>query len=142
MRDVQISCVLLGLVADILFTFVGGFALGFAFGAGAGSPEAAAARMQEFDAIAAIFAIGFTGTTLGGFVAARTAKQAPLANGVALGVALLGIGVLVGEDPIMASMPAWYRIACWALVIPCAVLGAKLASRDRSAPIRNAALAR
>ncbi|MCU0669613.1 MAG: hypothetical protein MUF70_09710 [Myxococcota bacterium] len=142
MREVQISCVLLGLVADLVFTFVGGFALGFAFAASAGSAEAAAARMQEFDAIAAIFVIGFVGTTFGGFVAARTAKQAPLANAVALGVVLLGIGALFGEDPVTAAMPAWYRIACWVLVIPCAVLGAKLAARDRSVPLRDTALAR
>ena len=60
----------------------------------------------------------------------------------ALGVVVLLIGSLVGEDPFTAAMPAWYRIACWALVIPCAVLGAKLAVRDRSVPVRNAALAR
>jgi hypothetical protein len=79
---------------------------------------------------------------LGGFVAARVAKQAPLAHGVALGVVAMLIGALVGEDPFTAAMPAWYRIACWVLVIPSAVLGAKLAARDRSVPVRKAALAR
>jgi hypothetical protein len=142
MRELRISCVLLGFVADLVFTCAGGFALGFALALGAGSPEAAAERMQAFDAAAATLVVGCVGTMLGGFVAARVAKQAPLAHGVALGVVVLLIGSLVGEDPFTAAMPAWYRIACWALVIPCAVLGAKLAVRDRSVPVRNAALAR
>jgi hypothetical protein len=142
MRELRISCVLLGLVADLVFTFTCGFALGFALVVGAGSPEAAAERMQAFDAAAATLLVGCVGTVLGGFVAARVAKQAPLAHGVALGVVAMLIGALVGEDPFTAAMPAWYRIACWVLVIPSAVLGAKLAARDRSVPVRKAALAR
>lgn len=69
--------------------------------------------------------VGFCGTTLGGYVAARMGKVLPLRHALATGL----ISVLLGLVTIVLfpdSQPMWVSLVGLALVLPAAALGGYL----------------
>jgi hypothetical protein len=69
---------------------------------------------------------GLLSTAIGGYIAGRIARVAPLRHGAGVGLVALGIGVLslVGSA---AELPEWYLASTFALVVPAGMLGGLVA---------------
>jgi hypothetical protein len=66
-----------------------------------------------------VLIVGFGMTVVGGYVAARLAKQSPVVNAAFVGAASVILGVLMGQDDI----PMWYQAMAILLPIPSALAG-------------------
>jgi hypothetical protein len=60
-----------------------------------------------------------------GYVAALVARGRVLTHGLVLGIILLAVGIMV-EIQYWTTMPLWYHLIFWVLLIPVAVGGAAL----------------
>ena len=71
---------------------------------------------------------GLLSTAIGGYIAARIARVAPLRHGAGVGLVALGIGVLSLVGP-AAELPEWYTASTFALIVPAGMLGATICQR-------------
>jgi hypothetical protein len=126
---------LLGLLTDIGGSICVGLVLGVVIGviaatSGDVSPNHVAVVRQNF----ALKLIGLFGTTfftaLGGYVAGRIARSAPLANSLALGIVSLLLAILVAAL-LPGVSPLWKIIAGCIITVPAALLGGYFASRQK-----------
>jgi len=76
-------------------------------------------------------AAGATSTMLGGYVAGRFAQRAPVAQGAAVGVVALAIGLLSGVTA-NPELPRWYLAAVFLTVVPAGALGGLVAGRKKT----------
>ena len=76
-------------------------------------------------ALLATLALSVVASIVAGWVTARIARTKPLAHTVALGIALLTIGIPV-QVSYWESLPVWYHLCFLALLLPGSVLGGKL----------------
>jgi len=135
MSAMRVSAVFIGLVVDIGATvaagMVWGIAQGFYLARQGLEPEAIAASIQGEGALLAGFAIGLAGTFLGGHVAARMGRHAPLAQGLGVGIASIALGALYLAVGSGDEVPTWYHVAGFVTVVPAALLGAATVTRPR-----------
>ena len=83
-----------------------------------------------------IAVIGLLMVVAGGYVVAWMAKMRPLAHGVAVGVVVLLLSIvieLLARDP---DAPLWFNIASFAGVVPAGALGGMI-SRKRTPATRG-----
>jgi len=129
---INLKALLFGIVADIGVTFVASVLLLLLFAHDLVTPdmppEEADAVMQELlargDFLLASLAIGLACSTLGGYVAARTAGKDLYLHAGLVGIASLLLGLFTG-----ASGPFWFNVAGYVLVLPAALYGGYLADR-------------
>ena len=67
---------------------------------------------------------GLVAVALGGAVTARIAKEKRLLHAL-----LMGIGTSLLSIPISLSLPLWFNVASYTLMIPCALLGGWIVAR-------------
>jgi len=137
MSSVRASAVFVGVVVDFVSSIAGGMLWGIVQGIRGArqglAPEAITATMQGDGALFATFGIGIAGTLLGGHVAARMGRNAPLAQGAGVGVAQLLIGALFLGMGHAGAYPTWYYVAGFLAVVPAALLGAAMVERSPAA---------
>lgn len=133
MGRVNFKALLFGIAADIGGTFAAGLII---FPIFAGdlfsqdmSPEDVEAAMQTLSQdgtfLLVSLVVGLAFSSLGGYVAARVAKQDIYLNAGLIGVFGVFTGVLFG-----GGGPIWFSVAGFLLVIPAALYGGYLADRQ------------
>lgn len=135
-RGFKLSAVLFGVIADVAFTFgvamVAGTALGISMvqnGTPATELETEINMLLSAEPwLAAIHVVGFTGTALGGYVAARLARHEPLKHAAVAGILSLGLGIGMSVEDFKA-LPEIYQAATLLLPVPVACLGGWLVHR-------------
>lgn len=131
---IQWSAVALGVLVDLLVTFVAGIPILMLLAPDAlGADPATAERAMEEayrspDFLLASLAAGLAATAYGAWVAARRAGAHPLRHGgwVAMGSLVLGLLPLVWADAGPAP-PAWYDLTGIVLMLPAGLLGGRIA---------------
>jgi hypothetical protein len=123
MRSISIKAVLIGTVFGLFLDLLTGVALTFTLGHSALSSETPSA-----DAGAVLESIALT-TVIAGYLAARIARRLPYMNAAATGVVGLVLGALLADG----SLPLWFNVPAFALLLPCALLGGHLAKRRQQA---------
>jgi len=122
-RLLSIKAVLIGTVADLVATFGAGVAVVIIFTALGNDSEQYLSKFESSLLLQIIvLSVGLLCVMLGGYVAGRTAKDAPVFNGFAVGVLAAIIGLFF-----MEGNPLWFNIASFLLVIPFGYLGGVLA---------------
>jgi len=134
-KRVNIRAVLVGslvmLALDILtgitsFTFFAGDSLT----SGATQDEISAVAKvieQNSDYLLASLLLGTFSTVLGGYLAARIAKNLPLFNACAVGVVGIAAAILLGGQ---SDGPWWFSAFGYISTIPAAIVGGWLARRE------------
>ncbi len=133
MERVNFKAFLFGIAADIGGTFAASLIIFPLFAGDSFRPDMSAeeieAAMQAVTEssrfLLASLVVGLAFTALGGYVAARVAKQDLYLNAGLVGVAGLLIGLLFG-----GGGPIWFNVAGYVLVIPAALYGGYLADRQ------------
>ncbi|HET6604374.1 MAG TPA: hypothetical protein VFG21_09195 [Xanthomonadaceae bacterium] len=97
-----------------------------------GDPERLAEWMEQvpFGALVSVLIAWAVGTCLGGFVAARIARRAPVRHAVVVGVIELALGAMTVA---LIPHPLWFTIVGLACFVPMAALGGLL-GRTSPAP--------
>lgn len=135
MGRVSIKGVLLGILTDIGGSIAAGMILLPLFAGGNVSEQMSPEDIDEVIKqitqngwfLITNFIVGLSCSALGGYVAARVAKQE-----IYLNAGLVGLfGVLVGSLNLSSEYPIWFNVGGLLLVIPAALLGAQLA-RDHA----------
>ena len=108
----------IGAVVDNLLTFA----------AAAGLPRVAAVEpAADPDRFLLILEVaGLLSTAVGGYVAARIARVAPLRHGAAVAVIALAVALL-SRFGASTEVPAWYSTSAYLLLVPAGAAGAVLA---------------
>lgn len=139
METLNKKAVLIGWVVDMVGSFVIaailGVVIGIALGASGVSPAEIEAKIRNSFGIQLLtLVLGFSSTALGGYIAARIARDHEIKHGFAVGtLALLtGIVVLFVVPESMSRVSAWYKAVSWIFILPSAVLGAYLRKRTAS----------
>lgn len=70
--------------------------------------------------------LGTLTTVIGGYIAGRIGKGAPYLNAALLGATGIVIGLLLSSN-----QPLWFSLIAYALAIPAALLGGKIAARNQ-----------
>lgn len=137
MGRVSIKGVLLGILADIGASVAAGMILLPLFADSGVSEQMSAEDIDEMIKqitqngwfLISNFIVGLSCSVLGGYVAARVAKQE-----IYLNAGLVGLfGVLIGSLNLSSEYPIWFNLGGLLLVIPAALLGAQLASGHAAA---------
>lgn len=84
------------------------------------------ARLQRPAVMVALMIIGLGFTILGGYVAGRVSKVRQVLHGGIVG----GIGIILMLLS-LESAPLWYNIAALATMVPCGMLGGRIAETAR-----------
>ena len=63
--------------------------------------------------------MGLLLVALSGFVTARLAKSAPVLNTAAMAIVICFVSI-----PFSLSLPLWYNLVSFSMILPCALLGA------------------
>lgn len=129
-RRISIKALLLGALTDIGGSLVVGSVFGLLIGivlAVLGVPQNRMdAHLQGLAVLIPSLVIGFGFTVLGGFVAGRVSKSYEVMHGGIVGC----IGIVFGLF-FWASLPLWYNIASLLGVVPCGMLGGRIAATTR-----------
>lgn len=132
MERINLKALLFGIVADVGVTFVASLLLFLLFAHDLVSPDMPPEEMDAVmqallargDFLLASLVIGLGCSTLGGYVAARTAGQDLYLHAGLVGLASLLFGLVAGT-----SGPFWFNVAGFVLVLPAALYGGYLADR-------------
>jgi MFS family permease len=137
MRSISIKAVLIGTVFGLFLDLLTGVALTFTLGhsalssettsADAGAVLESIARQPGF--LVWSLVLGALTTVIAGYLAARIARRLPYMNAAAAGVVGLVLGALLADG----SLPLWFNVPAFALLLPCALLGGHLAKRRQQA---------
>lgn len=132
-NKLNVKAIIWGFIADIgastIFAFVFGIIAGVLYALNGGS--AGNFRVDYYANIPSMLIsliIGLLCTTVGGYVAGKIAKRYEVLNSLAVGVLGLVIGVLFAF-----SLPLWYNLLGFILVIPSAYLGGVIAKHQNIA---------
>jgi peptidoglycan/LPS O-acetylase OafA/YrhL len=98
----------------------------FAFFQISGQPPHQAAPMPI---MLGSIAFGMVFALIGGYVAARLARRRPLAHGVAV-AAVLALGATISLLSTLGKGAVWSQVAALVLMVPCAVFGGWLRTRQ------------
>jgi len=127
-RQFSIKALVLGFLTDVggslLFGIVFAILLGIYFGI-QGLPESEIVTRLQGQGLLILLpsmVVGFGFTVLGGYVAGRISKMREVFHGGLVG----GLGLLFGLF-FWASLPLWYNIVALLGVIPCGMLGGRIA---------------
>ena len=82
---------------------------------------------QNSDYLLASLLLGTFSTVLGGYIAARIAKNLPLFNAFAVGVVGIAAAILLGGQ---SDSPWWFSAFGYISTIPAAIVGGWLARRE------------
>jgi hypothetical protein len=135
-RGLKLGAIGIALLVDIAASFVlgalGGAVYGLSLGV-SGAPRPDPRTLMTSEPILWVMLLaGLGGSAIGGFVAARLARHAPLLHGCALAIASLALGLLLstqgGGAP--AQAPAWYEPAGIVGALLATLLGALLVRRE------------
>lgn len=83
---------------------------------------------QNNDYLLTSLFLGTFSTVLGGYIAARLAKNLPLFNACAVGVVGIAIGILLCEQ---SDSPGWFNALGYLSTIPAAIVGGWLARNEK-----------
>ena len=125
-QGISVKAVLVGILADVIVSFMVGVAIGVALVAQGTPPHAVGERMLEPMGLVLSLVVGLTTTVFGGFVAGRVAGHSEVFHGGLLGA----LGILLGAL-FMGSYPLWFNAAVIGSTIPCAMFGGWLAVSPR-----------
>ena len=129
-REVSLKAVFLGLVVDIVGTVVVGLVLGALLGmyliSQGVAPDELSAQLEDPGYIVPGLVVGLSVTVLGGFIAGRVAGRSEVLHGGLVGM----LGVVLGF-PLMVFYPEWYDAVSLITIIPCGMLGGRLAALGR-----------
>ena len=130
--DISAKAVLLGLLTDIVGSICVGFGLAIILGImAAASGDLSPAHIEALRQNFFLRLSGLIGTTfftaLGGYVAARIAKETPLANSFAVGILSLVLAITLAASSAGVS-PLWKVISGCIATIPAALLGGHFAA--------------
>ncbi len=136
-RGIDVKAVILGIAADLGFTFVAMMAIMSFLGIGAtieDLPEDEARQLientfQEPKYLLLGGLLGLFGTVVGGYVAAKFADAAPLLNAACVGLFGVVLGLLF-----IGGTPLWFGVIGILLTLPAAIAGGIL-WRNRN-PVR------
>jgi hypothetical protein len=122
------KAVLFGFVVDYggstVFGFVAGILGGIMYASRGSDPEQIQQTLlSSTPFLTVMMTMGLIFVTLGGFVAARLAPQAPYLNAAALAF----VDVILGCTAFFDGLPAWYLAVAFPATPPCALLGAFIA---------------
>lgn len=79
--------------------------------------------------LAALLGLSATCSLASGWLAAAIGRRARLATTLALGIVLLGVGVMV-QMSVWDQMPLWYHVPFLGLLIPASAAGGALVRTD------------
>ncbi|MET0349321.1 MAG: hypothetical protein ABW067_06010 [Rhizobacter sp.] len=136
MRGVNIKAITIGaLVTAVLILLI---AIGFLFWHGSAlfaeelsddeSSAVIAALFQRTDVLVVTTLLGAATNTIGAYVTARIARNAPMLNVVVYAALSVAAGVLFFD----ADLPVWFNVLSFAVIVPAAYAGARLADRKTS----------
>lgn len=111
------SAIILGTLTDLALSFIAGPAILYVFGLYGSNPF-----LPHWS-----LALGLTAVALGGYVTARKAPSEKIFNGFIFATIQILIGIL---GAMFVTMPLWFNIASFVLIIPTALLGAHIALRN------------
>lgn len=125
-RGIDVKAIILGIAADLGFTFVAMMAIMTFFGIGVGIedlPEDEARQFientfQEPKYLLLGGLLGLFGTVVGGYVAAKFADAAPLLNAACVGLFGVVLGLLF-----IGGTPLWFGVIGILLTLPAAIAG-------------------
>ena len=126
-KKISIFGILAGLISLMIVDSMGGeFFLTLLFD---GNPESPS--IQQMYATSTVFLIlrtivGVISLTAGGYVTTRIAKSTSYINATILGLISLGLTILAYND----SYPAWFNIIGFLFLIPAALYGAHMATKQ------------
>lgn len=125
----NIKAVVIGTAVDLITSLVFGLATGIIVGIlYARSGNDLASFEQYLASSLQVQLVSLTGglfcIALGGFIASRIAKDAPIFNAVAVGV----LGIIIGLF-FIGKNQFWFNVASFLLIVPAAYLGGILGSR-------------
>lgn len=124
----SVLAVLAGLVAIVALS-LGADLIAFATGLFPGPPEITYEPLPYMVATSYRAIAGVAGCWIaGGLAPDRPMRHALILGGVGLLISTAGIAVAMTED----LGPAWYSVAIFAINLPCAWLGGRLAERSRA----------
>jgi hypothetical protein len=143
-RGLKLGAIGIALLVDIFASFLlgalGGGLYGFALGV-SGAPRPDPRTMMTSEPILWVMLLaGLGGSAIGGFVAARLGRHAPLLHGGVLALVSLALGLLLstqggGAPP---EAPAWYEPAAIVGSLVATLLGALLVPREAAPRARLA----
>lgn len=81
-----------------------------------------------------LLVVGLFWSFLGGFIAAKVAKRAEYFNAAIIGV----IGAAIGFDSMLTndSIPLWYELIGFVVIVPVSLLGGFVALKRKKAPLK------
>ena len=127
-RQISILAIVLGVLTDIGGSLILGVVLGVVFAfyllSQGASPENIADEMQGTTFYLVGTALGLCLTVLGGFIAGKVAKRSEILHGALTGATSTVLGLLM---QLVQRPPLWQVLVSAILVIPLAMLGARLA---------------
>jgi len=125
-RRIDWLAVAIGALADTLgtiaFSSLYGVAAAFVAEAQHLSTSEMEARLQRPAVIIALMVIGLSFTVLGGYVAGKVSKVRQVLHGGIVG----SVGIIFALLS-WGSAPLWYNIAALVTVVPCGMLGGRIA---------------
>src|SRR5947208_14176520 len=126
---ISARAVLIGFAADVGATFAFGVALVVGLTLQGAPPDGLEGRLVEPDALALSMCGGLACTALGGFIAGRVARRAPVRHAALVGVVGVAFGLLF-----LGSYPLWYSALGAGGTVPAAAFGGWLAAAGRREP--------
>lgn len=137
MQNISIRAVILATLAVLGIDIISGMLLTQMFGGPGWDPElsreeiqrAYQVLMQDVRYLALGLLLGTASTVLGGYLAARLARNMPYYNALAFGVLAILISMIGSGD-----LPTWVKIVGLGLSLPAAVLGGHIAKLRMSKP--------
>jgi hypothetical protein len=121
----DVKAIVVGIIADVAATFVGGIALGIALLPRGMTPEGAEIWARHSPSLRNFgLVLGLACTVFGGFVTGRVAGRDGVKHGVILGLVLTGLGFLflIGSED-EKHLPVWCLAVQFGGTLPAAVLG-------------------
>ncbi len=128
-KDIRIDAVIVGAIVDNVGTLFVMMLLMTSLASTGISQDEVMLRMKGLSGLLLTLIIGLGGTFLGGYVAGRMAKQSEILHGGFVAAVGIAIGVAFGEE----TLPLWYHIVGFGLMLPAGMFGGRLALLRRPA---------